>query len=114
MTSPIDIDALQQRFLGDEAESPARSGSAMEERLATALDEIGWRSAGGASSTEVAPLASAIIASCVRDHRDPATAVRELATLLRDSMEPLDGGLPAVSEFMPAAAELLRRYAGEG
>jgi hypothetical protein len=113
MTNPIDIDALQQRFDRDERESPAGSGGATEERLAAALDDIGWRSAGGASSSEVAPLAGAIIASCVRDHRDPATAVQELATLLHDSMEPLDGGLPAVSEFMPAAAELLRRYTGE-
>jgi hypothetical protein len=110
----VSIASLRDRFVADrEAERAGESG-VMESRLARALDAIGWRSAGGESSEEVAVQARYIVASCVTGHHDPRRAARELADLLRSSTAGLDGSLPSASGFVPAAEQLLREYVGAG
>ncbi|HEY9516029.1 MAG TPA: hypothetical protein VIQ74_10165 [Gemmatimonadaceae bacterium] len=114
LTGVIDFSALRERFAADcEVERQGKPG-VVESRLARALDAIGWRSAGGESSGQVAILARHIVASCVAGHHDPRRAARELAGLLRSASAGLDGGLPAPSAFVPAAEDVLRRYAGTG
>lgn len=108
----VEFSALRERFDADRAAERAGETGVIEGRLARALDAIGWRSAGGESSEEVAALARHTLASCVVGHRDPRRAARELAELLRSSTAGLDGSLPSASAFVPAGEELLRRYAG--
>ena len=108
----IDIAALRERFVADRDAEQRGQREVVEGRLARALDAIGWRSAGGESSEEVAALARHTVAACVSGHHDPRRAARELADLLRRSTAGLDGSLPAASAFVPAGEELLRRYVG--
>ena len=82
-------------------------------RLALALDSIGWRSADGLDSTEVAEIASHIVGECVRSHRDVSRAVDELAELLRAAAAMLDGGSMPAAMWVPAADELLSLYVSE-
>ena len=80
--------------------------------LETALDEIGWRSADGLSSEEVARIAVEIVRECVQSHRDLGRATFELADLLRAAAAMLDGGSMPAAMFIPAAEEVLDLYAG--
>lgn len=82
-------------------------------RLTLALDSIGWRSADGLDSSEVAEIASHIVAECVSSHRDVSRAVAELAELLRAAAAMLDGGSMPAAMWMPAADELLTLYVSE-
>ena len=104
--------ALRARFLRDrEGEAEGRHG-AVAARLESALDAIGWRSAGGSSSEEVAAVAVHILDRCVTGHRDVDSAVRSLAELLYQSSATLDGSMPDASAFVPAALEVIDRYIG--
>ena len=80
-------------------------------RLARALDAIGWRSADGSSSEEVAADAAHIVADCVHQHHSVDTAAEALADLLYRSAATLDGSAHAASAYLPAAEEVLARYA---
>ena len=80
-------------------------------RLAQALDAIGWRSADGSSSQEVAADAAHIVAECIQRHHNVDTAVEALADLLYRSVATLDGSSYAASAYLPAAEEVLSRYA---
>jgi hypothetical protein len=108
----VDLPSLRVRFTADRETEQRGQDGVVEDRLARALDTIGWRSAGGESSAEVAALARHVVASCVTDHHDPRRAARELAELLRSSTTGLDGSLPPASAFVPAGEQLLRRYVG--
>ena len=108
----IDFSSLHERFVADREAEQRGQHSVIDARLARALDSIGWRSAGGESSEEVAVLARHILASCVTGHHDPRRTARELAELLRSSSAGLDGSLPSVYAFVPAGEELLRHYVG--
>lgn len=111
-TGLVSFAALHERFAADREAVQRGEAGVVEGRLARALDAIGWQSAGGESSEEVAALAGHTLASCVAGHHDPRRAARELAELLRTSAAGLDGSLPSAYAFIPAAEELLRRYAG--
>jgi hypothetical protein len=80
-------------------------------RLASALDAIGWRSADGSSSEEVASDAVYIVAECVTRHHNVDRAAEALAELLYRSAATLDGSSHAASAYLPAAEEVLARYA---
>lgn len=104
--------ALRARFLRDrEGEAEGRH-AVVASRLEAALDTIGWRSAGGSSSEQVAAVAVHILANCVNEHRDVDAAVRSLADLLYQSSATLDGSMSGASAFVPAALEVIDRYIG--
>ena len=106
--------ALRVRFDADrEGEANGRH-DLVAARLEQALDAIGWRSAGGSSSEEVAAVAVHILDACVHGHRDLEIAARSLAELLYNSAASLDGSMSGASAFVPAAEEVLARYAGAG
>jgi hypothetical protein len=110
MSDTLEFAALRARFEADEQASRGGETNAVVDRLTNALDAMGWRSAGGASSDEIASFASHILDACVTGHRDLGLAARDLADLMRTGVD-LDGSLPPVSAFLPAAEDLLRRYA---
>ena len=106
--------ALRVRFDADREDATAGRHDLAAARLEQALDAIGWRSAGGCSSEEVAAVAVHILDACVNGHRDIEIAARSLAELLYSSAVSLDGSMSGASAFVPAAEEVLARYAGAG
>jgi hypothetical protein len=96
--------ALRDRYLGDR-----HAGGAVA-ALAGALDAIGWRAVQEPSPEELAGDLVYLVEACVVDHHDPARLVGDVARLLRDHGPLLDGGLPPVGAYEPAAVDLLRRY----
>ena len=111
MKGVTDFDALRARYEGDlAAEGRGRRG-VVEARLEVALDAIGWRSAGGEPAAVVASHARHLLAACMGRHHDARRLARELAELLRSSAAALDGGGASASAFIPAAEDVLRRYA---
>ena len=81
-------------------------------RLVRALESIGWREGDSASPAEVASEVLPAIASCVREHGDLALMYRQIAEVLRSSGPMLDGSLPPISSYLPAASELVRLFVG--
>ena len=108
--SVVRMAALRARFLRDrEVEGRHEVVAA---RVEAALDAIGWRSAGGSSSEEVAAVAVHILDNCVNGHHDVHAAARSLADLLYRSSATLDGSMSGPSDFLPAALEVIDRYTG--
>jgi hypothetical protein len=107
----ISFDVLRDRFVGDRAREMEGRHDLTKARLEQALDAIGWRSAGGSSSEEVAAIAAHVVENCVTEHRDVAVAVRQIAELLHNSAATLDGSMSSASMYVPAAEEVLARYA---
>jgi hypothetical protein len=107
----VSYDALRARFLDDSARESEGRHDMVKARLELALDAIGWRSAGGSSSSEVAEIAAHIVQSCVSAHHDSSKAVKQLAELLHNSAATLDGSMSSASMYVPAAEEVLARYA---
>lgn len=104
--------ALRARFLRDREGDAEGRHEVVAARLETALDAIGWRSAGGSSSEEVAAVAVHILDNCVNGHHDLNAAARSLADLLYQSSATLDGSMSGPSDFLPAALEVIDRYTG--
>lgn len=101
---------LRDRYVADR--TAGADGNAMViARLASALDAIGWRSADGSSSEEVAADAVHIVAECVSRHHSFDKAAESLANLLYRSAATLDGSSYSASAYLPAAEEVLARYA---
>lgn len=109
-TSLVRFAALRDRFVSDRGTDAHSVNALVIARLERALDAIGWRSANGASSDEVAAEAVHIIAECVNLHHDVTRAADALADLLYRSAATLDGSMYAPSAFLPAAEEVLGRY----
>jgi hypothetical protein len=107
----VSFDALRDRFVSDRAQDAEGRNRMTTARLEQALDAIGWRSAGGSSSEEVAAIAAHIVESCVTEHRDIARAIKRMAELLHNSAATLDGSMSSAAMFVPAAQEVLERYA---
>ena len=78
--------------------------------LTRALEQIGWRSVREPSPEEMADHLAGLLDACVREHHDLAELTRAVATALRDGGPLLDGGLPPVEAYEPAAEELLRLF----
>ena len=104
--------ALRARFLRDREGEVDGRHEVVAARVETALDAIGWRSAGGSSSEEVAAVAVHILDNCVNGHHDVTAAARSLAELLYQSSATLDGSMSSPSDFLPAALEVIDRYTG--
>ena len=79
-------------------------------RLARALEAIGWRGGDAMEPAEVAQEILPAIVACAREHGDVGMLYRQTAEVLRSSGPLLDGGLPPVHDYMPAAAEVVRRF----
>ena len=94
--------SLRARFLED------RGGSGAVPGLNAALEAIGWRAVG--DTEPVAEYIVELIDACMTDHHDPNRLVFDIARLMRDVGPLLDGGLPPVEAYEPAAVELLERY----
>ena len=102
--------ALRARYEQDRGESQSGRNDLVASRLAQALDAIGWRSAGGSSSEEVAAVVVHVLDDCVNGHRDVSRAAAAIADLLYNSSASLDGSMYSASAFLPAAEEVLARY----
>jgi hypothetical protein len=107
VTTPITVAALREAL----GSASAADGGATA-RLTEALEAIGWREGDSAGPAEVAQELLPAIASCAREHGDLGVLYRQLSEVLRASGPALDGGMPPASSYVPAAAELLRRFVG--
>ena len=96
--------ALRERYLHDRNAGGATPG------MATALAAIGWHSVREPSPDELADYLVELLDACVTGHHDPEQLVVEVARVLRDNGPFLDGGLPPVAAYEPAAREVLERY----
>jgi hypothetical protein len=94
--------ALRDRLLGQEVGAVAA--------LTRALEQIGWRAVREPSPEEMAEHLAGLLEACVREHHDVSELTRAVATALRDGGPLLDGGLPPVEAYEPAAEELLRLF----
>ena len=99
------LSALRARYLAD-----TQGGRSAAPALARALEGIGWRAVGEPSAGELASHLVWLVDACVHEHRDPALLAHAVAALLRDNGPLLDGGLPDVAAYLPAAEDLLHRY----
>jgi hypothetical protein len=100
----ISFVALRERYLHDRNAGGATPG------LAAALAAIGWHSVGDPSPDDLADYLVELLDSCITEHHDPEQLVSDIARLLRDAGPLLDGGLPPVAAYEPAAREVLERY----
>lgn len=100
----IPFAALRARYLVD------RQHGGASPALADALAAIGWRAVQDPTPEELASYVVELVDRCVVDHHDTGQLVHDVARLLRDHGPLLDGGLPPVEAYRPAAEELLRRY----
>jgi hypothetical protein len=100
----LTFSALRERYLGDRHAGGATPG------LAAALSAIGWRAVEDPSPEELAGYLVELVDACVTEHHDTEWLVSSTARLLRDSGPLLDGGLPPVAAYEPAAREVLERY----
>jgi len=103
----ISFAALRARYLAD------RSAGGASPRLASALAAIGWRAVGEPSPDELAGYLVELVDACATEHHDTEWLVASVARLLRDSGPLLDGGLPPVDAYEPAARELLEWYVSD-
>lgn len=100
------LSTLRARFVAD----TDFGGSGATPALTRALDAIGWRAVRESSTELLANDIVVLIEDCVRGHQDLSQLTFALASLLRDAGPLLDGGLPPVEAYWPAAEEILARY----
>jgi hypothetical protein len=96
----ISYRALRDRVVGQDVGAVAA--------LTRALERIGWRAVREPSPEEMADHLGGLLDACIREHHDVAELTRAVAAALRDGGPLLDGGLPPVEAYEPAAEELLR------
>lgn len=102
--------ALRDRWLMD----TRPGGPGATPALARALEVIGWRAIRDPSPDELAAHLLYLLDACVHEHRDPAMLEYATATALRDAGPWLDGGMPPVEAYLPAATALLEHYVRDG
>ncbi len=105
----VSLSALRECFEQDRVSEASGRHDIVASRLEQALDAIGWRSAGGSSSEEVAS-AVHVLDDCVNRHQDVTRATQAIADLVYHSAATLDGSMYSASAFLPAAEEVLQRY----
>lgn len=107
MSSPVlTLTALRSCFEQD----TRLGGGGAAPPMAAALAAIGWRAVQDPTPEELAEFLVDLLADCVTGHRDVAALSYAMARALRDTGPLLDGGLPPVEAYLPAAEEVLRRY----
>jgi hypothetical protein len=102
----IRFSLLRERYLMDA--SPGGTGAVPG--ITRALERIGWRSVGDPGADELAGHLVLMFDSCVHLHRDVQALAYAIASVMRDAGPLLDGGLPPVEAYLPAAEEVLRLY----
>jgi hypothetical protein len=102
----IRYSTLRDRYLSD----TAPGGSGASPGITRALEHVGWRSVGDPSAEVLAGHLVLMFDSCVHLHRDVQALAYAIASVMRDAGPLLDGGLPPVEAYLPAADEVLRRY----
>lgn len=110
MASVLTVAALRARFVADTRGGGPDPEAGAAPALARALERVGWRAVRESSPEELASWLVHLVAACVHDHGDVDALVRDVAGLLRDHGPVLDGGLPPVDAYVPAAEEVLRQY----
>lgn len=98
--------ALRARFLED----TAFGGPGATPALAAALERIGWRAVQEPTPEELADHLLLLLEQCVYEHHDVSALAYQIALALRDTGPLLDGGLPPVEAYLPAASEILTQY----
>lgn len=98
--------ALRAQFVADTQQGA--SGAAPG--LTRALQRIGWGAVQESTPEELASHCVALLHACIDDHHDVDQLAHAIAATLRDYGPLLDGGLPPVEAYRPAADELLREY----
>ncbi len=78
--------------------------------LARGLERIGWRSVREPSPDVLASHLVMLLDACVHEHHDVDELCYGVAAVLRDAGPQLDGGLPPIEAYRPAAEELLDLY----
>jgi hypothetical protein len=98
--------ALRGRLAGD-----TRAGAdGASPGMTRALEQIGWRAVRESSPEELGSHVVALLHACIDDHHDVDVLAHAIASTLRYYGPSLDGGLPPVEAYLPAAEELLREY----
>lgn len=97
---------LRTRFVAD----TGHGGSGAVPALSRALVRIGWRAVREPTPEELAEYLFDLVSDCVHRHHDSAALIYAIASALRDAGPLLDGGLPPVEAYIPAAEELVDRY----
>lgn len=100
---------LRERYLADTRMGGTGAAPALERALA----HIGWRAVREPSTEELASHLVLLFDACVHDHRDVMALTDGIAAVLRDTGPLLDGGLPPVEAYLPAAEEVLHRYVAD-
>lgn len=98
--------SLRNRYLAH----TAFGGPGAAPALARALEQIGWRAVREPTPEELAGDLAELIGACVHEHRRLDELTHGIAVVLRSAGPMLDGGLPPVEAYLPAADELLQRY----
>lgn len=101
---------LRDRYLSD----TRFGGSGATAALTRALEHIGWRAVREPTPEELASEVLDLLEACVHGHRDVSHLLDAMATLFRAAGPALDGGLPPMEAYLPAAAEVLRLYVEGG
>lgn len=78
--------------------------------LGRALERIGWRAVREPTPDELASYLVLLLDDCVHGHGDVTALADAIARVLREVGPLLDGGLPPVEAYRPAAEELLEWY----
>jgi hypothetical protein len=98
--------ALKERYQVD----TAFGGRGAAPALAIALERIGWRAVRDPSPEELSGDLALLVEACVHDHRQVLDLTYAIASTLRHAGPLLDGSLPPVEAYLPAAEEVLQRY----
>ena len=102
----IAFTALRTRFIAD----TSLGGTGAVPALSRALERIGWLSVREPTPEELGSYLVDLLYDCVHSHRDVLALTHAIASVLRDAGPLLDGGLPPIEAYLPAAEELLQRY----
>ena len=105
----ISYTQLRTRFVAD----TGFGGSGAAPALARALIRIGWLAVREPTPDELASYLVDLLDDCVHAHRDIFALTRAIASVLRDAGPLLDGGLPPIEAYEPAAEDLLVRYVND-
>ena len=98
--------SLRHRYLAD----TGFGGPGASPALARALERIGWRAVREPTPEELSGDLAELLDACVHDHRDVGALTHGIAITLRAAGPLLDGGLPPVEAYLPAAQEVLQLY----
>ncbi|HMS03766.1 MAG TPA: hypothetical protein PKE51_12355 [Gemmatimonadaceae bacterium] len=102
----ITLTALRARYRDD----TRPGGPGATPALTRALERIGWRAVQEPTPEELGSYLVLLLEDCVAGHGDIPALLDAIARVLRDVGPLLDGGLPPVEAYLPAAETLLEHY----